>query len=382
MAIVLGFEGDDDYAVHSGFNISPNDDFSLRIKASSASNSEHTRWVGGFTLASSTSRVIYLANSGTVRMTFDNADAEWAIGLDSTILQEVEFRRISGNLNLYIAGVLQSGGFTGNNDGFTGSRIIGANFGTPTQQGQLEYIELDINGTPVHAWDTNSSVHTAGTPIITDTIGGNDATGVNMPTAAIGQPGSAWIDLGGGGITVTGATANYNYTGIVGVIDLTGEIIVTGSTANYNYAGITGSIDLTGEVVVTGVTANYNYSGVAGTVEIGAEIIVTGQTANYNYAGIDGAVELTALITVIGQTANYDYTGIVADVIIQGAIIVTGNTANYDYLGVNATIKLQGPIVVNPRNIIMATRNSTTIRVKRNSTKIVVKQNSRTIKVR
>lgn len=195
----------------------------------------------------------------------------------------------------------------------------------------------------------------------------------NQNDAATFFTSSAWVDSGGGGITVTGATANYNYTGIDGSIDLTGEIIVTGSTANYNYTGITGSIDLTGEVIVTGATANYNYSGIAGTVEIGAEIIVVGQTANYNYAGIDGEVELTALITVIGQTANYDYAGIDADVIIQGAIVVTGNTANYDYTGVNATIKLQGPIVVNPRNIIMVKRKSNIVRVKRNSNTIQVR---------
>lgn len=231
---------------------------------------------------------------------------------------------------------------------------------------------------------------------------GNSIEGVASGGADIGVV----LPSGGGGISITGATANYNYTGISGSVDLTGEIIVTGSTANYNYTGITGTIDLTalitvtgqtanynytaidgvidltGEVIVTGSTANYNYSGIAGAIEIGAEIIVVGQTASYNYAGINGDVDLTALITVVGQTANYDYTGIAADVIIQGAIIVTGNTANYDYLGVNATIKLQGPIVVNPRNIIMVKKSSTVIKVKRNSTKKVVKRNSHTIQVR
>ena len=126
-------------------------------------------------------------------------------------------------------------------------------------------------------------------------------------------------------------------------------------------------------ISVTGATANYNYSGIDGTIELGAEIIVVGQTANYNYAGINGLIDITALITVTGQTANYDYGGISAEVIIQGAIVVVGSTANYDYAGVNATISLQGPIVVNPINITQA---------KRNSTKIIVKRNSNTKQVR
>lgn len=169
------------------------------------------------------------------------------------------------------------------------------------------------------------------------------------------------------GIEVTGATANYNYSGITGDIELTGEIIVTGGTANYDYDGISGTIDLTGEVIVTGQTANYNYTGVDGTIELGAEIIVTGQTANYDYLGIDGTVELTGSITVTGQTANYDYDGIAADIILQGSIIVTGSTANYDYNALNGTIILQGPITLNPRNVIRVKRKSNTIRIKRKS---------------
>mgnify|MGYP003634382796 CR=1 FL=1 len=47
-------------------------------------------------------------------------------------------------------------------------------------------------------WDATASSHTAGTPILTDTISAVNATGVNMPT-----DGSAWVDLGGGGISLT-----------------------------------------------------------------------------------------------------------------------------------------------------------------------------------
>lgn len=150
-------------------------------------------------------------------------------------------------------------------------------------------------------------------------------------------------------------------------------ISIVGDTANYNYAGIVGSVDLTGEVIVTGSTGSYNYTGITATIELGAEIIVTGQAANYNYTGIDGSVELTGLITVLGQTANYDYNGIAADITLQGSIIVSGSTANYDYNALNATIILQGPITINPKNIVRVKRQLNTIRVKRNSNIIRVR---------
>jgi hypothetical protein len=160
---------------------------------------------------------------------------------------------------------------------------------------------------------------------------------------------SAWVNSGGGGVTITGATANYNYSGISASIDLTGEVFVIGGTANYDYEGITVS------------------------VELGAEVIVTGQAANYNYEAIGGSVELTGLISVTGQTANYNYNGLAADIIIQGSITVTGSTANYNYNTLNATIILQGAITINPKNTIRVKRNLNTIRAKRNSNTIRVR---------
>tara|TARA_R100000951_G_scaffold14069_1_gene11019 strand:- start:182 stop:1237 length:1056 start_codon:yes stop_codon:yes gene_type:complete len=211
---------------------------------------------------------------------------------------------------------------------------------------QTEYVDLTDSNTPSNSryYDATASSHAAGTPILTDTIGGNNATGFNMPT-----DGSAWIDLGGSGVTVTAATANYNY------------------------AGVTGSIDLTGEVIVTGQTGNYNYTAITASIELGTEIIVTGDTANYNYLGINGSVELTGLIAVTGQTANYNYAGVAAGIALQGSIVITAGTANYDYNALNATIIIQGPITINPKNIIRVKRNSNTVRVKRNSNIIRVR---------
>jgi hypothetical protein len=51
----------------------------------------------------------------------------------------------------------------------------------------------DLTSSNSRYYDATASSHTAGTPILSETLNGNDATGVNMPT-----DGSAWLDLGGG----------------------------------------------------------------------------------------------------------------------------------------------------------------------------------------
>ncbi|HHZ94209.1 MAG TPA: hypothetical protein EYN67_01335, partial [Flavobacteriales bacterium] len=78
---------------------------------------------------------------------------------------------------------------------------VSGNF-THTNIGYIIFRD-SIAGTELFNWDATASSHAAGTPVLLDITGGNDATGVNMPT-----DGSAWVDLGGGGITVTPSTIN------------------------------------------------------------------------------------------------------------------------------------------------------------------------------
>lgn len=256
---------------------------------------------------------------------------------------------------------------------FTNCFHVGGGSGFAATEAGSDYNASDDTTSP-----GANSLDNRTTADMVDFAGGDfrTASASALATAGKGTPDEDFIGFSlevSSGITVTGATANYNYTGIAGTVDLTGEIIVTGGTANYDYDGISGTIDLTGEVIVTGATANYDYTGLSGTVELGAEIIVTGQTANYNYSGIDGTVELTGSIIVTGQTANYDYDGIAADIILQGSIVVTGQTANYDYNALNGTIIIQGPIAFNPKNVITVGRKQNSITVKRKSNIVRVK---------
>jgi hypothetical protein len=106
-------------------------------------------------------------------------------------------------------------------------------------------------------YDADASVHTAGTPVITDTIAGNNATGVNMPTAALGDAGSAWLTVGGGGISLTVTEVLNSFTDISNInIDYNVSAVIT---ETLNSFGDTSVISVTsGQVVNLTVTETLN----------------------------------------------------------------------------------------------------------------------------
>jgi hypothetical protein len=183
---------------------------------------------------------------------------------------------------------------------------------------------------------------------------------------------SAWSDSGGGAISVTGTTVNYNYSAVAasidltgsidvtgqtpnylygavsGLIDLTGEISIQGQTPNYTYSALSGTIDLTGVISVTGATASYNYQSIPGVIDLTGEITVLGSTPGYSYGSINGTVELGALVNVIGQTPNYNYQGVNGDVLLAGEISITGNTPSYSYSAINGFVSIgEGQVIGN-----------------------------------
>ena len=56
------------------------------------------------------------------------------------------------------------------------------------------------------------------------------------------------------GVTVTGATANYNYSAITALVEVGNEVVVIGSTANYDYSALNATILIQGDT-----KANYKY---------------------------------------------------------------------------------------------------------------------------
>lgn len=196
MAWALQFDGVDDYALlGSGIAISSTDDFSIFINSPLNSVVDFSRPLGGTNLADQNPRVLIFSNN-RVRLTSDSGvNREWFVPYDITS-DTFEFVRVSGNLDLYINGSLQSGGFTSNTDSFDEFKTIGGNFGTTTKACKLINIKININGGDVLNLSPDASDHSGSTdqPILIDTIGGNNATGVNFSSY---DP-NVWVNLGGG----------------------------------------------------------------------------------------------------------------------------------------------------------------------------------------
>ena len=108
---------------------------------------------------------------------------------------DLEIRRDGDLHELFIDSVLQS--TASSNKTSTAPLLDVISRGSSTESPlDIEYLSLydaPTGGSLIVNWDATASSHAAGTPVLVDTTGGNNATGVNMPT-----DGSAWLDLGGG----------------------------------------------------------------------------------------------------------------------------------------------------------------------------------------
>jgi hypothetical protein len=132
---------------------------------------------------------------------------------------------------------------------------------------------------------------------------------------------------GGSSISVTGATPDYNYSSILGAVDLTPQITIIAETANYSYLAIPAVVNLTPQIAITGVTPNYVYSAILGTVEFLGTVTVTGLTPNYTYSSIRATVQVgdrVYLNNFIGQEYEQDvFDGVVKNSRVNGITINT-----------------------------------------------------------
>ena len=90
---------------------------------------------------------------------------------------------------------------------------------------QLLDISASITTANNRVWNATDSSHATGTVVLVDTVGANNATGVNMPT-----DGSAWVDLGGGGLTLT-ADINIDTP----VFSVSSSVTVPATTSNISF---------------------------------------------------------------------------------------------------------------------------------------------------
>tara|TARA_R110002033_G_scaffold64766_4_gene115680 strand:+ start:7738 stop:8778 length:1041 start_codon:yes stop_codon:yes gene_type:complete len=140
--------------------------------------------------------------------------------------------------------------------------------------------------------DATASDHsnTGAQPVLVETIGGNNAVGVNFPT-----DGSAWVDLGGGGgeLNIVGSTPSYSFAVPLANVDLTGELNIVGSTPSYSFAVPTAVVDLTGELEIVGSTPSYSFAVPLANVDLTGDLSIVGTTPTYSYTAVRGVVSFS-----------------------------------------------------------------------------------------
>lgn len=153
----------------------------------------------------------YTSNAGVYVRLRDDAQVLKLYGTGGNLVageyNKITLERDAGNTVTLSINDTPAGSNTGVTGAFTFDELNKMSGVVAGATCDYQYLKIDINGTPTLNLDATASSHTAGTPILTDTIGGNNATGVNMPT-----DGSAWIDLGGGSPIVSIAPIDQTQT--------------------------------------------------------------------------------------------------------------------------------------------------------------------------
>jgi len=194
MAYALQFDGVNDYA-ELGTIVQLSGDFEVEVKfeidVSETGNvlvlrtqSAQNQWIGRF--------------NGN-HLLYWGGNLQAVSGLISGTTFTYTITRVSGTVEWRIDGVLKKT-FTNTSDLYLRDIF-------KTDAGQFEYLKITDGSTLIHNIDATASSHATGTPVLTDTVGGNDATGVNMPT-----DGSAWINLGGGSVTLDAENGSFTTT--------------------------------------------------------------------------------------------------------------------------------------------------------------------------
>ena len=239
---------------------------------------------------------------------------------------------------------------------------------------ECTYITLKKDGVLVNNWDADASDHGAGTPVLDDIQSGNDATGVNMPT-----DGSVWIDLGGSGITVTVTESGPGFTETINST-LTAKLNASISESGPSF---TESINvtltaLTIEAAITEVGPSFTES-ITATVTPAAAITVSISEQGPSFTESISVTVLQNIEAVISEAGPSFVESINVSLIQDITVSITESGPSF-VESIIASIPVE--IVINPRNIIYAKRQSTTVRVKTKLNSVTIKRKSNTIRIR
>lgn len=191
--------------------------------------------------------------------------------------------------------------------------------------GQIEY--MTISG--VSNYDATNSSHAPGTPILTDFVSGNDATGVNMPT-----DGSAWLDLGGGGVIDVDATlGTISYLSNNTSVSLAGVVDVSPFVGSIGYSSNSASVSLNGSVDVVAALGSIDYSSNNTQISVTGDIDVISTLGSINYSSLNTDTSLTSEIDVPATLGSISYSSNGAVVNLAGTVEVNTSLGQIIYSG-------------------------------------------------
>ena len=236
--------------------------------------------------------------------------------------QTILWARVGSTITAHVDGVLKlSTTFTAGSSFDLYGRLQGGN----NIAGNL-YGMVITDPTGTYNYDPTASSHAAGTPILTDTIGGNNATGFNMPT-----DGSAWVDLGGSGVTVTATLGTIDYTSIDTIVSLAGAIDLNTTLGAISYSSQNVLVSLAGSIDLSATLGAINYSSQNTTVSVTGDVDVIVTLGAINYLSNNATISL-ASETIINTTLGaIDYTSQDTAVILSGLIDITSTLGSIVY---------------------------------------------------
>ena len=314
MAWALQFDGVNDYALFNTKVSESSTKWRLEWRAKSDDPSTAKRIIAK--ISGSTDYIATRHTSTQEQITTEFNNVTYVITGGTKVTDDGQFHDYSLvadgiNLEYFVDGL--SKGTVAGSPIFEDFDCIGRG-GSSYYAGQVEYFKYyDTSSSDVlkFNWDATASSHASGTPILTDTIGFNNATGVNMPT-----DGSAWVDLGGGGSALTADSGTYLYTGTDAQL-LTTRILKA-DTGAYLHTGST--VSLLKGFVLTAQSGSYSYLGQDATLTYtpAGAFILTADSGNYTYTGSN--INFNRDRVIIASSGTYNYSGTDIQIILPGQI--------------------------------------------------------------
>jgi Uri superfamily endonuclease len=279
MAWALQFDGVNDYASRDTADLFHQNLTQYAIKARLKETSSGSNYLIG--QLASFNGYVTIRNDGTVRVKYGSTTVSFSFTRPTiNTYYDFEVQRDGNTHRLYINEILQDTKSSSATNSSTNLGVIGRSSGSVSGF-ELEYLELydaPTSGSLLYNYSATASSHAAGTPVLTDTVGGNNATGVNMPT-----DGSAWIDLGGSGTSIAVDSGSYSYAGTDA--QLIASRVLKADAGSYLYTG--SAVSLLKGFVLTASAGPYSYLGQDATLTYtpAGAFILTANSGNYVYTG-------------------------------------------------------------------------------------------------